>query len=145
MHDASDTCLPGVPKISYTFVRGASDFLYAPPLQVSPGNWIDNPAAPAANFDVQVRPLSAVCILDSPEHGNLWHLGSIDRLKAATRSWPRLLLSHIAIRQTCLSANPFCIHEAAPHSLHHLGIAVSCGLQDACWVLKSTCTAVHLC
>ncbi|BDA42288.1 hypothetical protein COCOBI_03-1750 [Coccomyxa sp. Obi] len=47
--------LKGVPKISYTFVRGASDYLYAPPLQVSPGNWIDNPAAPVANFDTQYR------------------------------------------------------------------------------------------
>lgn len=46
--------VPGVPKISYTFVRGASDYLYAPPLQVSLGNWVDNPAAPVANFDSQV-------------------------------------------------------------------------------------------
>ena len=45
----------GVPKISYTFVRGASDYLYAPPLQVSPGVWVDNPAVPPTNFETQVH------------------------------------------------------------------------------------------
>ncbi|EIE20765.1 hypothetical protein COCSUDRAFT_43682 [Coccomyxa subellipsoidea C-169] len=47
--------LKGVPKISYTFVRGASDYLYAPPLQVSPGVWVDNPAVPPTNFETQYR------------------------------------------------------------------------------------------
>ncbi|KAK9901676.1 hypothetical protein WJX75_007959 [Coccomyxa subellipsoidea] len=50
--DAHNT-LTGMPKIKYTFVRGASDYLYAPPLEVSPGVWEDNPAVPPTNFDTQ--------------------------------------------------------------------------------------------
>lgn len=37
----------GVPKIPYTFVRGNSDYLYAAPMQVSPGVWEDSSNSPA--------------------------------------------------------------------------------------------------
>jgi hypothetical protein len=66
----------GMPKIKYTFVRGASDYLYAPPLEVSPGVWEDNPAVPPTNFDTQVHTASC-CIPSVVRHGIVGSNGSL--------------------------------------------------------------------
>ena len=45
-------CPAGVPKIKYTFVRGASDYSYQPPFKTGPGTWAES-STPVANFGTQ--------------------------------------------------------------------------------------------
>ena len=41
--------------MSFTLVRGNSDYLYSAPQLVSPGVYQDNPNSPEQNFNTQVR------------------------------------------------------------------------------------------